>query len=367
MSDRDFEHQLRAELIRLGLTPLPAQPDPTRQARLEARAAAALEEILQSPTRPARLSRPRMALIAAAAVVALVLVGLPFLPRDHPAAVAATPPLLAYADGALSKGKLVGRPADPDLERLTAEAAAQPALPEEPVQKVLTTGWWSSTDEATGKARATTRLYPVDSAQYTLPDNTVLSTEVRGAALDKAGRTVSASSRRTTTVETFPGSELGTGYAAGLPTEPRALVRRLVDDPAECPVLGECLVGAITSLNQAWVVPPKVQAALWLTLLDRSEVTSLGDTRDRIGRPAVALLLTTPGSERQTILYADPATGLYRGYETVLIKDSIELGLTAPAVIDFTALVSATRVAASAVPRPVREPTRYPEPRPTTR
>jgi hypothetical protein len=42
------------------------------------------------------------------------------------------------------------------------------------------------------------------------------------------------------------------------------------------------------------------------------------------------------------VLYADPHTGAYLGIETILIEDSEELGLRAPAVIDFVALIEAT-------------------------
>ncbi|MFT4008844.1 MAG: hypothetical protein QM655_02260 [Nocardioidaceae bacterium] len=84
-----------------------------------------------------------------------------------------------------------------------------------------------------------------------------------------------------------------------------------------------------------WRVRPP---AFWQALAERPDVTSLGTVRDRLDRNAVALVAPGATASQQLILFADPETGAFTGYEEILVGPDDELGLAPPAVISLAAL-----------------------------
>jgi hypothetical protein len=221
------------------------------------------------------------------------------------------------------------------------------------VQFVDIAGWWIETNPDTGKAEASGGLMPVSDQIYTLADGTMRLIERRGAPLDPdKGRVDTDGEWIAFGDESFPGSdEEGPLYAQDLSADPQTLVAQLFPDLRACPSLARCLATATRQLHGAYVVPSRVRAALWTALADAGSVWFLGHAADRLGRPAVVFAVDE-GTDRQLLLYADQDTGAYLGSEFVLIKDSEQLGLDAPSVISFTALVEARWIASDELPPP---------------
>ena len=85
----------------------------------------------------------------------------------------------------------------------------------------------------------------------------------------------------------------------------------------------------------------------WELLSELPDVSYLGSSRDRRDHERIAFV--TPGSDqsRQVIIFADPDTGALTGSEEVLVQDSSELGLKAPAIVSFTSVVRSAFVTES--------------------
>jgi hypothetical protein len=237
---------------------------------------------------------------------------------------------------------LRGGPAALELHQLADAAAAQPDQPVQDVQLIQTTGWWLTTTVGSRKPGGPSTLDPVSLDMYYLPDGNVRAIERRGKPLDPAqglvdpvGEWVKLSD------ETFESRKEGSQYVQTLPTEPQALTAELVPHPNRCNNATWCLANQIAQLHYSYVVPSGVEAAMWDALASAPGVEFLGHASDRLGRNAVAFVTDGDGPIRQTIIFADRDTGAFLGTEVILIKDSLELGVDSPAVIEFTALVGA--------------------------
>jgi hypothetical protein len=268
--------------------------------------------------------------------------------------MAATPAVLHLQDAGKHLQGGSASKAPREFRKLARLAASQPPVPNGPVQRTILNSWLLSTDEKSGKAPARSVLTPVISDRYYLPDGTFRAVDHRGSALDTEGRVVdslkSMKDEPPSTDETFDGPEEGPDYADELPTEPRALLSRLVD-PRECPhATASCLVSKVTFLHYSYVLRPSTTAALWFALAETPGFKFLGETRDRLDRPSVAFVTSGSDSTTRRILLADPATGALLGSEEILVKDSASLGLKAPAVTEFIALAQSSRITSDQVP-----------------
>jgi hypothetical protein len=246
---------------------------------------------------------------------------------------------------------LRGEDAGPVLRHLAGRAAAQQDQPVGEDQLVDIAEWWVQTNPDTGEADAGGGLVPSRVQLFTLPDGTMRLIQRLGEPLDPDEGLVDTETKwLTVSDETFPGGEdQGPLFAQALPTDPEALVSQLFPDPQECPNLSQCIASEIRHLHGTYVVPAGVRAALWEALADTEGVWYLGDTHDRLGRPAGAFAADL-GTDQQIVLYADQETGAYLGAEIILTENSDQLGLGAPAVIEFTALLDARWLDADQVP-----------------
>jgi hypothetical protein len=245
---------------------------------------------------------------------------------------------------------LGGQPAGEKLRQLAALASTQPTSGEGPIQHVALDSWFLTQD---GQHHAA--LVPTIIDKYFLRGGTVRSIGYSGDPINAAGRITSTRAvSRIITDETLPGPEQGPGYADALPSGSEALIRKLIPDLRECPLLAQCLTSQILDLNYSWVVPPPVVATLWEALAAQSGVSYLGETVDRLDRRSVAFAVTTYDRTTKIVLYVDPATGLLLGSDEVLLKDDSAApdapALNLPAVRSFMSLVESRRVEPSDIP-----------------
>jgi hypothetical protein len=355
--DEQLETEIRGLLAELGVQPRTIDQGLGEEERAEADLAAILAS---SPGGDAPRVRPRRAraigFFAAAAVIALGLVVA--RPWAGSSPVMATTPAVLHlqdADSHLDGGSASAAPAE--FRKLAAAAAAQQPAGDGPVQAVTVSSWLLSTDEETGKAPARSVLTPVVTEHLFLPDGRFRTIERRGKPLDTSGRVTdsltSMKDKPSDTDETFDGPEEGPDFADRLSRDPKVLSTQLVDSPAECAdAMAACLASRVTFLHYNYVLKPDTAAAVWLTLADQKGFEFLGKTRDRLDRPAVAFAFDGPDASRRQMLLADPVTGALWGSEEILVKNSSELGLKAPAVIEFNAVVRSSRIAEDEVPDP---------------
>lgn len=351
--------ELRALLAELGAVGRDLEERPGERARGERDLAAMLasrrSHSPDSASSGRRSGRRMVVLLAAACVLAAAFVLVrPFSGSDP--AYARTPAMLRLQDG----GALLSEPgvaASSEFRTLAKRAAdgAEPA--DAPVQLIARSSWLLSTDEGKGKKPASSVIVPVVSSQYFQPDGTVRTIEHRSQPLDRDGEVTEKigqwSKAKSTSDETFDGPEMGPDYADELPLDSHALESKLIDDADACKdIRSFCLSTAVTLLHYNYVLKPDVAGALWRLLATEPGFRYLGRSEDRLGR--VSMAFSTDGSDpsRRLILLADPKTGALLGSEEILVKDSKQLGLSAPAVIEFTALEESRRIEARSVPDP---------------
>lgn len=299
---------------------------------------------------PARLA------VAAVAAAVLALAFIIVAPGTGPeVASARTPALLDFQYAPSDSGLSSGKSPQTALAALAEAAGAQDEPSSGPVQYIAKEGWFLSTEDSDSASGGISVLAAVSIRQYFGADGTMRVIEHRGEPLDAAGRVkaVADDGVRTTSDETFDGPEEGPDYAQELPTDPMDLARTLVPAGACDGQQAFCLAERLTSLSYTYVLPSGLRAALWRTLVDVPEISYLGKTHDRLDRAAVAFSLPGADPEYRLILFGDARTGALLGSETVLIRDSKELGLDAPAVTEFTAKVDSRNVAVSDVPAKV--------------
>jgi hypothetical protein len=99
------------------------------------------------------------------------------------------------------------------------------------------------------------------------------------------------------------------------------------------------LLNAIVSLYRTHVVPDDLAAAIWQLLSTNPAIRDLGETTDRIGRPAQALAFKSFPKDRHNdsfdLLLVSPETGRLIGWEWVAVNDATH-NVTAPTVLGFT-------------------------------
>lgn len=367
MSDKFEDPEVVADELRTLLRDLGVVPhDLTERVGERERADRDLARILSETgaSRPAvREPRRVAALVAVACVLAAVLVVIRPWTGSEPAIAARTPAMLSLHDSGEGLLSAAGTVATDELAVLADRAELQPAPASAPVQLIGRSSWLLSTDEGEPGAIGKSVVVPTVSLQYYQADGTVRVIERRSHPLDRDGRLTESigqwSKTPSRTDETFDGPEVGPRYADELSLKPRALERSMIDDEAACrKTRAYCLFAGFTFLHYNYVIAPSLNAALWRTLAAEPGFRYLGKTTDRLGRHAVVLSADGTDPSRKVVLLADPETGALLGSEEVLVRDSRELGLEAPAVVEFTALEESSRVEPSDLPD-VSETTRY--------
>jgi hypothetical protein len=297
--------------------------------------------------RPAR--RLVLSGVAAASVLAIALLGV-VQPWNTPhAAAALTPPLLEFEFvDAHSLAIRDGRPAAEVLRQLSAVAAARPTLEAAgPVQRVVTDSWELTVSQGSS-AGPSAAIVPNVVETRVNADGSYTQANRRGAPLSADGRskvqadlTVAVQS-----TDTAPAGSIDLAGAVSLSLDPGTLgdqlrVRAGCAGAKGSPAESRCAFRAISDLYAFSVIPPKVEAALWAALALDPNLVDLGRTRDRVGRDGVGVALELPDNgPTRVVLIIDPSTGHLLGREDLLLGGGRELGITTPAIIAFTAIVS---------------------------
>jgi hypothetical protein len=358
--------ELRALLRELGVVPRdltekPGEADRAQRDLARMVASASTGTIAGQRSRR-RARRRRIVWVAAACALATALVLVRPWSGSDPA-YARTPAMLHLQDDGEALLSVPGSSATRMFAELADRAERQPAPKNAPVQLIGRSSWLLSTDEGKKNEPGRSVIVPVASLQYFQPDGTVRTIEHRSQPLDRDGRLTDKvgqwSKSRSKSDETFEGPDMGPRYADRLPLDTSSLARQLIDDEAACKdARSYCLSAGVTFLHYNYVLEPDVNASLWRVLATEPTFRYLGRSEDRLGREAAAFSADGADPGRKIILLADPKTGAFLGSEEILVRDSSELGLEAPAVIEFTALEESRRVEPSDVPD-VSETTRY--------
>lgn len=298
--------------------------------------------------RPARLG-------IAAALSVLVGVVLVVQPWGAAPALAQTPAMLHFANVRAGEIPAVGDPAAALLEDLAVRAGSLPELADLPVQRIELDAWWASTEPATEDAGPQSALIPVKQVSYVLPTAERRMIEHRGEPLDADGRPVQHEldwlSEPPVMDEIYAiDPPMGVDYPESLPQSSADLVELWAPEDGCATTRGGCLLSEVTTLFELFAVPPDVTARVWQTLATEPSITSLGETVDRHGRTALVLTSASINPREQVLVLIDPESGQYLGSESILIAPDENFGFEPPAVVSFTSLVSAERVAESAVP-----------------
>ncbi|MDO5494254.1 MAG: hypothetical protein Q4G64_00905 [bacterium] len=208
------------------------------------------------------------------------------------------------------------------------------------VQRVVTYEW-ELTDHSVGSGERSSSLEAVRVDRLLTPDGFARVIERRGQELDEDGRLPRAALAREEAVvsdEMASGPPEGAEYPDLLLTDFAALAERIAPD---CPGDARCIGEALIALHSTYVVDPLLGAALWEVLGGTEGVVLLGETLDRLGRPAVALQVPGHDAEHVTVIFADLERGAFLGSESILVTSRPGDGLVAPAVVSFSALAYA--------------------------
>lgn len=350
--DREIE-ATRAFFAERGLL-----PDIPERFGHDERAAGLLRERILAGAGPARrLARRRRParLLVAVVLLALLGTGASTLLHDRPAAAATTPVMLAYGVADLASAASAP-PAAPALEAAARSAASLSAARKNgSVQYLARYGWLAGQDVDESDTLAVA-LYPTLTQWWMAADGSVRLDESRGAPLDFQGRLTAPrqGAPDAVTTDTVPAGSLDPGLAERLSTVPARLRTQLVDTQEGLPCDQDdhwravCLVQAVQTLYDQYVLPPALVAALWEVLADEPALRSLGETTDRLGRAAVAIALPPAPDEESpqvTALLISSVTGAYLGTETIMLHDAA-LGIDGPTVLGFSELSTAAWVAA---------------------
>lgn len=152
----------------------------------------------------------------------------------------------------------------------------------------------------------------------------------------------------------YPVGHFNSKIVARLPRDPAQLRLALIDYACgDVSAAGQseqdrCMISAVPFFYNQYVIPGDLAAAFWATISESPELRSLGDTTDRLGRPAAAFAMLE-GEDRDgasvLVLLVSPDTGRLIGTEEVDLYNQF-LGITEPTVVTITLFVDAKHVAA---------------------
>nr|NLD41228.1 hypothetical protein [Actinomycetales bacterium] len=243
-----------------------------------------------------------------------------------------------------------GKSASSILEGL-AEAASQQAMAAsgDSIQRIVTVGWTLQGLQVSNSEDFDPKM-ATRQERYIFPDGSVREIVWSGQLIDAKGQMSDEDGSRTGSVtrdEVFWTSAETSEYIASLSTDPVLLAEQVA---ADCPLNPSCIGESIVDMNAKYVLDPVLVSTLWEALARTDGITYLGETVDRLGREAAAIQIPGPGREYVTVLYADPEAGRFLGSELVVTVAKPHEGLKAPAVVQFSALASASLIGESEVP-----------------
>ncbi|KRC64834.1 hypothetical protein ASE12_08660 [Aeromicrobium sp. Root236] len=351
------DDQVRGDVELLRQTALDSGLDPRLDPDdLGVRLDSADELLARITTRPdelaARRRRPVAALAATAVAATAALVLGVLQPWQSSPASAETPPVLDFEfANAQDIATVPGKDAAPSLRRLAIVAGrfSEPAG-QGKVQHVVTDNWFGSIDD--DKGADSIALIPTLNETWLSPDGSFRLIERTGRPLSPDGRGVTAQASQhqpSKADETQPADSFDPLLLSSLPKDParlRAEVLKVTTCGDESPRgRAACLFSYAQEYNSTYVVPTRVTAALWSLLADEPSVRLLGEVRDRAGRPGVGVsVIPADRDHYRLVLIISPRTGQLLGTEEILIKRVPELDVSAPAITQFTAFLSAERV-----------------------
>lgn len=300
-----------------------------------------LREILgreaPAPRRRGRRWTLTTAVAACAAVVLAVVVGIVWSPA--PSASATTPEPLEYRPVSSSVADVV------DTAQMRLDANAGPTSSE---RRSLTLGWYFSatldddTDDTVFRREwVETRWNP----------------DLSGSVVTTVADATNAAGDTVPTGDATPGSLVSElpfirGQYRPITVDPpqatpdamEAIVRGATgdgttDDTAvstPAPLTADSVIIGARRLMSDWTLTDDQQSALLALFSEASGASVLGETEDRLGRPAVAIAgSTTVPPHHELALLISTETGRILGIEDVLLEDDADIPLPAGAVVEY--------------------------------
>ncbi|HMR49666.1 MAG TPA: CU044_5270 family protein [Arachnia sp.] len=336
--DPDLEIARILDLLRV--------PDPTApvETRVLARALNKISSGHVVDLPPRRSSRVPALLVAACVLAILVVV----VQLAVPSPAVATPAQLHYANGEPNPASTLPSARD-TLSDLAIRAEGLGVRGDGTVQYTESQGWsrFSDLDEQDST------LIPFAQRMWIAQDGSGRIEQRRSLPLHPDG-TIDEDTAilpEADSLDVLPEGSLE-DYGAVLSRDPSALRSQLIEPGlegcAESPALmAHCLLASTEAVMNVSVLPGDSQAAFWRMLAAEPDVRSLGETTDRLGRPAIAI--THPAVETGTdltmlILLIDVHDGHYLGSEYITLRTDTP-GLDTPAVTSFTTILRSRLVA----------------------
>lgn len=274
-------------------------------------------------------------------------------PWQSPEAIATTPAILDFEfANARAIATAPGESATTTLLDLAQTAsAAGKAQGVGGYQRVVTDNWFT-TGETTGEGSKSV-LVPQVNETYVYPDGRFRLIERRGTPLAPDGRGAPSRGdweKLPTVIDEIHAAEAtAPDVVDNFSTVPSVLRGQLLDHAGCGDQLGGlpdglCLFSEVQALFTRYVVPHQVAAAMWTVLADVPEVRSLGAVTDRVGRKGVGVsLFDRDDLDKRWILVISPKSGQLLGTEQILLEPSEDINHTVPAILEFTAIITAER------------------------
>lgn len=340
-ADEDLA-ELRQELCAMGVQPYEPVPEPGQAERSELALARIVAGSTHEPPSANRESRWALkGAVVAAAAVAIVAISFSISPSTRSRVYAATPHVLDIHGSEQGYVPEQGRSARQLLIQLSEVARTQGRPDERPVQYIVTASWNSSMQTRIDDLEPAP-LIAVERESFFESDGWLRTIEKDGRSIDTNGFLEAAADSEILSTHSTLNKHPGPQYADKL-AEQTVTVDQLSNIPGgdEChDTSAVCLMHSVASMNQTYVVPPALDAALLRLLSSNPDITYLGRADDRLGRPAEVFSARSADGASQHLLLIDPATGNYVGDETLTRTSAAPEA----SVASFTTLVTAKRL-----------------------
>lgn len=317
------------------------------------------EKLAAAAERPvdqlARRRRTRRRVLAASSIAAVGVLVIGVLQPWGASRVAASTPAILDFEFAAANAISYAPGEDPSetFQSLSDAAADAPAIPASAgKQHIVTDNWFAEIED--DKGAVDTALIPQISETWLSGDGSLRTVERRDKPLSANGRGLPTKGAWTdqpqTADETQPAASVDPDVAATLPTEAAPLRAALLarggcEGLDLSTIRSNCLYQQVVDLSTTYVMPPKLNAAIWTVLGGEKGFRLLGSVKDRVGRDGVGISLIADDSpEYRQVLIADPQTGSILGNEEILIKPVTGLTITAPAITRFSAILESDYV-----------------------
>lgn len=295
------------------------------------------------PSRAVKCRRVTVRILAIAAAAAAIVV-LITAPWQQPPATAADPPVLDFEfANAHNIAYAPGEDARATLLALARTADAQPPIARNgTTQYQLTDNWYASLSD-----QEEAELIPKIRHSWLRADGSMRVREISGTPLSPDGRVLAKKAKAGVRIanETYPPNDVPSSLIDDLERDDDK-IRTAIMDSAQCevrtpgPARTSCLYLEIVSFHSQFVIPPDISAHFWRILADEPSLRLLGSVTDRVGRAGIGIsLISEDAPQFRQVIIISPKTGQLIGTEDILIKDSPDDGVKAPAIYSFTAIL----------------------------